>query len=234
MESLAASGDPQLVRAAAAQIGAYLAEYGFTMDLAPVADMNTNPQNVVIGDRAFGSDPDAVAPMVEAYLQGLHSRGVRGVLKHFPGHGDTEADSHYGTVTVQKTWEELRGAELIPFIRNLDASDAVMVAHINLPNVTDDGLPASLSRELIHDKLRRELGYEGLILTDSLSMGAVAKRYTAGQAAVLAFEAGNDVVLMPGNYVEAFESLLSAVESGQIPEERLDESVLRILRMKLG
>ena len=234
MESLAASGDPAHVRAAAAEIGAYLAAYGFTMDLAPVADMNTNPQNVVIGDRAFGSDPDTVSAMVAAYVEGLHSQGVSSVLKHFPGHGDTVDDSHKGTVTVNKTWEELCQEELIPFIRNFRGTDAVMVAHINLPNVTDDGLPATLSRELIHNKLRQELGYDGLILTDSLCMGAIIDNYTPAQAAVLAFEAGSDVLLLPENYVEAFEGLLSAVEKGQITEERLDESVLRILRVKYG
>ena len=234
MESLAADGDPSRVRSAAAQIGAYLASYGFTMDLAPVADVNSNPRNVVIGDRAFGSDPETVATMVGAYVEGLHSRGVRSVLKHFPGHGDTEADSHRGDVIVSKTWDELLTAELIPFMHNLDETDAVMVAHILLPNITDDDLPASLSRQLIRGKLRGELGYNGLVLTDSLDMGAVTGRYGAGQAAVLAFEAGNDVLLIPENYAEAFESLLAAVESGRIPEERLDESVLRILRMKLG
>ncbi len=234
MESLAEAGDPARVRSAAAQIGAYLAAYGFTMDLAPVADVNTNPKNVVIGDRAFGSDPEKVAIMVDAYVDGLHSRGVSSVLKHFPGHGDTEADSHRGTVTVNKTWEELLTAELVPFLHNMDVTDAIMVAHLNLPKITDDGLPASLSRELVHDRLRGELGYRGLVMTDSLAMGAITKYYEPGQAAVLAFEAGCDVLLIPENYVEAFNSLLSAVESGRIPETRLDESVLRILRVKLG
>ena len=234
MESLAASGDPGRVRDAAAKIGAYLADYGFTMDLAPVADMNTNPRNVVIGDRSFGSDPDTVTDMVAAYVEGLHSKGVSSVLKHFPGHGDTEDDSHWGTVTVKKTWQELLSAELIPFMRNLDKTDAVMVAHITLPNITGDGLPATLSKELIHGRLRQELGYDGLVITDSLSMGAITDHYGAAQAAVLAFEAGNDVLLLPENYVEAFNGLLSAVENGEISEERLDESVLRILRLKLG
>ena len=109
-----------------------------------------------------------------------------------------------------------------------------MVAHISLPHITDDGLPATLSRELIRGKLRQELGYDGLVLTDSLAMGAITSRYSAAQAAVLAFEAGNDVLLIPENYVEAYNGLLSAVESGRITEERLDESVLRILRMKYG
>ena len=211
-----------------------MASYGFTLDLAPVADINTNPDNVVIGDRAFGSDADTVSAMVGAYVDGLHSRGVGSVLKHFPGHGDTVDDTHKGTVTVNKTWEELEKAELIPFVRNMDKTDAVMVAHISLPHITDDGLPATLSRELIRGKLRQELGYDGLVLTDSLAMGAITSRYSAAQAAVLAFEAGNDVLLIPENYVEAYNGLLSAVESGRITEERLDESVLRILRMKMG
>ena len=232
MAQIGSTGDPENARRAGASIGAYLAEFGFNLDFAPDADVNTNAQNIVIGDRAFGSDPTLVADMAAAYMAGLQSQGVGATLKHFPGHGDTSADTHAGYVAVDKTWEELRGAELIPFLANLEQADAVMVAHITLPRVTGDGLPATLSRELVTGRLREELGYQGLVITDALAMGAIEQAYSSAEAAVLAFLAGNDILLMPQSYPEAFEGVLAAVEDGRISMERLDESVLRILRFK--
>ena len=232
MAEIGASGDTGAARTVGFSIGCYLAEYGFNLDFAPVADTNTNPDNVVIGDRAFGSDPELVSQMVAAELEGLHSTGVLGCIKHFPGHGDTVGDTHDGYVSIQKTWEELLSAELIPFINNLDNTDMVMVAHISLPNVTGDGLPASLSRELISGKLWGELGYDGVVITDSLAMGAIAQEYSSADCAVMALDAGVDILLMPEDYAAAFEGVVQAVEEGRLSMERIDESVARVLELK--
>lgn len=232
MAEIGASGDTGAARTVGFTIGCYLAEYGFNLDFAPVADTNTNPDNVVIGDRAFGSDPELVSQMVAAELDGLHSAEVLGCIKHFPGHGDTVGDTHDGYVSIQKTWEELLSAELIPFINNLDNTDMVMVAHISLPNVTGDGLPASLSEELINGKLRGELGYDGVVITDSLAMGAIAQEYSSADCAVMALDAGVDILLMPEDYAAAFEGVVQAVEEGRLSMERIDESVARVLELK--
>lgn len=233
MADIGASGDPEQARAVGRTIGAYLAEYGFDLDFAPVADVNTNPDNVVIGSRAFGSDPQLVAEMVCTGIDGLHQSGIMSCVKHFPGHGDTREDTHDGMVSVGKTWDELLACELIPFIAALDTTEMVMVSHITTPNVTSDGLPASLSFELVTQRLRQELGYDGVVITDAMEMGAIAGQYTAAQGAVMAIEAGVDIVLMPQSYVDAFEGVVQAVQEGTLPETRVDESVLRILTLKI-
>ena len=234
MGAIGKTGDPANALEAGQTIGKYLKEYGFNLDFAPVADINTNPRNVIIGDRAFGSDPELAAKMVCAFIDGLHESNVLSSVKHFPGHGDTTADTHYGMVAVKKTWEQLKEAELIPFEASFGTTDFVMIAHINLPNATSDGRPASLSKELITDKLRGELGYKGLVTTDSLAMEAITDQYSQEESAVLAVEAGVDVLLMPFDYTTSFDAIVAAVESGRIPESRIDESVLRILRAKAG
>ena len=232
MAEIGARGDVEEARQLGGTIGAYLHQYGFALDFAPVADLWTNPQNSVIGSRSFGSDPALVSEMVLAVIDGLHEEGVLSCIKHFPGHGDTRGDSHDGYVLLERSWEELLERELIPFVDNLDSTDLVMVAHILLPQITGDGLPASLSAELITGRLRGELGYDGLVVTDSLAMGAITDQYTSAQAAVLAFEAGADLLLMPQDYTAAFDGVLDAVGRGEVDESRLDESVLRILRAK--
>lgn len=233
MGKIGATGDTENAGNVGYTIGSYLKKYGFTLDFAPVADVNTNPHNIVIGNRAFGSDPELVAGMVSAEIDGLHRAGIMSCAKHFPGHGDTMGDTHDGYVSVTKTWEELKNCELIPFVAAMKAgTDMIMAAHITAVNVTDDGLPASLSKELITDKLRGELGYKGVIITDSMGMGAIENKYSSADAAVKAILAGADVVLMPMDYRAAFEGVRKAVEDGTISEKRLDESVLRILNLK--
>ena len=232
MAEIGARGDVEEARQLGGTIGAYLHQYGFALDFAPVADLWTNPQNSVIGSRSFGSDPTVVSEMVLAVIDGLHEEGVLSCIKHFPGHGDTQGDSHDGHVLLERSWEELLERELIPFVDNLDSTDLVMVAHILLPQITGDGLPASLSAELITGRLRGELGYDGLVVTDSLAMRAITDQYTSAQAAVLAFEAGADLLLMPQDYTAAFDGVLDAVRQGEVDESRLDESVLRIMRAK--
>lgn len=232
MANIGATGDTGKAYSAGKYIGGYLSDLGFTLDFAPVADINTNPNNIVIGNRAFGSDPKLVSSMVSSFLDGLHSENVMGCTKHFPGHGDTSADTHEDYVSVLKTWEQLQTAELIPFIDNFGKADMIMIAHLTLPHITSDGLPASLSKELVTGKLKNELGYDGIITTDALAMGAIQKNYSSAEAAVLAFEAGVDILLMPHDYIEAYEGVLAAVQSGRISESRLDESVLKILELK--
>ena len=232
MGSIGLTGDGEQAYDAGAYIGSYLKEYGFTLDFAPIADVNTNSQNIVIGDRSFGSDPLLVSEMDNAFLNGLHSQGIKGCLKHFPGHGDTKGDTHTDYVSVEKTWEELKTCELLPFIQNFPDADMIMLSHITMTNATSDDLPASLSKELISQKLKGELGYKGIVITDALNMGAIEKHYGAEEAAVMAFEAGNDILLMPSDFVSSYNGILKAVESGRISEEMINETVLRILRFK--
>lgn len=232
MEDIGKSGDASKAEEVGRQIGLYLKELGFNLDFAPVADTNTNPQNIVIGDRSYGSDPALVARMVSAQLDGMHDSGIMGTLKHFPGHGDTKDDTHSGYVSIEKTWDELKECELVPFITALPKADMVMVSHITAVNVTSDKLPTSMSETMITGKLRNELGYDGVIITDAMAMGAVADNYTSAEAAVTAVKAGVDIVLMPQNLDEAFNCVMNAVTDGEISMERLDESVMRILKLK--
>lgn len=232
MEDIGKSGDASKAEEVGRQIGLYLKELGFNLDFAPVADTNTNPQNIVIGDRSYGSDPALVACMVSAQLDGMHDSGIMGTLKHFPGHGDTKDDTHSGYVSIEKTWDELKECELVPFITALPKADMVMVSHITAVNVTSDKLPTSMSETMITGKLRNELGYDGVIITDAMAMGAVADNYTSAEAAVTAVKAGVDIVLMPQNLDEAFNGVMNAVIDGEISMARLDESVMRILKLK--
>ena len=233
MLSVGNTGDTSQAYNVGETIGAYLKTYGFNVDLAPVADVNTNPQNVVIGDRAFGSDPSRVSQMVASAVKGFHSKGMICCLKHFPGHGDTKEDTHKQSVTVYKTWEQLKNCEMLPFAGGINAgADMVMTAHINVPNITSDGLPASLSYELITGKLRGEMGFGGVVVTDSLEMEALRRQYGDAKSAVMAVKAGVDIVLMPNDLGTAYNAVLNAVKSGEITQERLDESVRRILNLK--
>ena len=232
MEDIGKAGDATKADEVGRQIGLYLKELGFNLDFAPVADTNTNPQNIVIGDRSYGSDPALVARMVSAQLDGMHDSGIMGTLKHFPGHGDTKDDTHSGYVSIEKTWDELKECELVPFITALPKADMVMVSHITAVNVTSDQLPTSMSETMITGKLRNELGYDGVIITDAMAMGAVADNYTSADAAVTAVKAGVDIVLMPQNLDEAFNGVMNAVTDGEISMKRLDESVMRILKLK--
>ena len=232
MEDIGRTGDTSKAEEVGRQIGLYLKKLGFNLDFAPVADTNTNSQNIVIGDRSYGSDPSQVAKMVSAQLDGMHDSGIMGTLKHFPGHGDTKDDTHSGYVGIEKTWNELKECELVPFTAALPKADMVMISHITAVNATNDDLPASMSETMITEKLRNELGYNGVIITDAMAMGAVADSYTSAEAAVTAVKAGVDIVLMPQNLDEAFDGVIKAVSDGEISASQLDESVLRILTLK--
>ena len=209
-------------------IGRYLRQYGFNMDFAPVADVNTNPNNPVIGDRAFSSDAETAAVMVADAARGFRESGILPTLKHFPGHGDTNEDSHTALAVTHKTLADLQSCEFLPFAADTGLH-AVMVGHIAAPNVTGDMTPATLSPALVGLIPDAE---NTLIVTDSLAMDAIADAYTPAEAAVLAIQAGCDMLLMPNSLPEAYDAVLQAVKDGTISEERLDRSVDKILRYK--
>lgn len=208
---------------------------GINVDFAPVLDINSNPKNPIIGKRAFGSNAEVVTKMGLAAMKGLREGGVISVVKHFPGHGDTSVDSHLDLPLVHKTTEQLQDMEWIPFKAAIDdKADAVMVAHILFPQI-DPEAPASLSKVIVGEQLRGTLGYDGVVITDDMTMGAIAKNYGIAEAAVRSVEAGTDIVLVAHGYdvaKEVYDKLLQSVRDGQIEESRIDESVRRILALK--
>jgi beta-N-acetylhexosaminidase len=233
MGEIGRSGDTKNALRAGKVIGGYLRHYGFDVDLAPVADVNTNPKNPVIGARAFSDDPKVAADMVTAFLKGLDEAGVAGCVKHFPGHGDTQTDSHYGYAQTTKTWEEMLSCEMVTFKAAIKAGvPMIMTAHIGTPGVSGDELPATVNPVILTDKLRNELGYKGVIITDGMAMGAITRQYNSAEAAILSLQAGADIILGPKDFIEAFDAVLAAVENGTLSEERIDESVRRVLTLK--
>ena len=233
MGAIGATGDPQNAYYCGNTIGTYLRRYGFDIDFAPVADVNTNPENIVIGARAFSDNPEVAAPMVTNYLQGLKDAGITGCIKHFPGHGDTKADTHYGYAQSLKTWDEMLNCELITFKAGIQwGTQLIMTAHIGTPNVTGSEVPATMSSFILQDKLRGELGYQNIIITDAMEMGAITQQYNNTEAAVGTLQAGADIVLGPQNFVKAFDAVVKAVEDGTLTEERINQSVRRILKLK--
>ena len=229
--AVGSSGDPADALEMGRTIGAYLSEYGFNLDFAPVADVHTNPKNPVIGTRAFSTDPLIAAQMVAAFADGLEENGIIATFKHFPGHGDTAEDSHSGLAVVYKTREELDECEFIPF-REATARDMVMVAHVALPNVTGDMTPATLSPAIVTGILKEELGFDGLVITDAMEMGAIVEAYGSGSAAVAALQAGCHIILIPEDLPEAFDAVLAALEDGTLTMEWLDGTVRKILEFK--
>lgn len=234
MAAIGATGDPKNAYECGNTIGTYLKYYGFDIDFAPVADVNTNPDNIIIGPRAFSDDPAVAAPMVTNYLQGLKDAGITGCVKHFPGHGDTSDDTHTGYVQSLKTWEEMKDCEMVTFRAGIQwGCQLIMTAHIAVPNVTGSTIPSTMSSVVLQDKLRGELGYQNIIITDGMEMGAITKHYTSGEAAVGSIKAGVDIVLGPRDFTEAFDAVMAAVNDGSISEERINQSVRRILKLKI-
>ena len=206
---------------------------GIDMDTAPVLDIWSNPENKVIGNRAFGIDSETVKRKALLFAAGLQKSHIIPVGKHFPGHGDTTKDSHIDLPVVTKSLEELKQRELIPFAEAVKQElPALMVAHIAVPNITNDNTPASLSKVMINDLLRKDMGYKGLIMPDSLKMKALTNYYSPEEIYLAALEAGNDILLMPRDIVVAYNTIYQAVDSGKIPISRIDESVFRILSLK--
>ena len=209
---------------------------GVHWNLFPVADVNSNPANPIIGTRAFGADPKRVGALVAAYIKGAHAGGMLTTAKHFPGHGNTATDSHLAVAMVDEDWKTLSAVDLPPFRKAIEAGvDAIMTAHVRVPALDPDpNRVATTSPLVVTGLLKNQLGFRGLILSDALDMAGLSRPYRAnpGRAAVDAFKAGNDVLTMPADLGAGYEAMLKAVRSGEISESRLDESVLKILRAK--
>lgn len=232
MAEIGASGDAALAQEAGANLGAYLAGFGFNVDFAPVADV-ISEGNTVIGDRSFGGDVNMVAPMVAAEVAGLQGNGVSACLKHFPGMGDASEDTHNGMASSEKTLDDLNATDFPVYQAGIEAgAEFVMVGHISMPNVVGDNTPASLSSKVISELLRGQLGYNGIVVTDAMDMTAITDYYTADQAAVAAINAGADMILMPEDFETAYTGVLDAVNNGTISQDRIDESLRRIYRVK--
>ena len=232
MAAIGESGDTAQAFEAGLTIGTYLKNLGFNLDFAPVADV-AGDGNSAMGDRVFGSDAQLVSDMVSNVVDGIEGTGVSACLKHFPGIGYAKDDTHDGRVEATKTLEEMRSTDFIPFKVGIDAGvDFVMVSHITVTDAEEDAVPSSLSKKMITDILRNELGFEGVVITDALDMGAITEYYTTEEAAVMAVTAGADVLLMPDDFNAAYDAVLAAVQDGTISEERIDESLRRIYRVK--
>jgi len=244
--ALGAAGSTEDTYEVGKAIGEELNALGINVNMAPVVDVNINPDNPVIGIRSFGSDPQLVAELGAAYINGLHDAGVIATVKHFPGHGDTDVDSHPGLPSVPHDLARLKAVELKPFQQAFDQKvDMVMTAHVTFPavdntkaisqkNGSEISIPATLSHRVLTDLVRKEMGFDGVIITDALEMKAITDHFGPREAVLRAIKAGADIALMPADLEQACSGLLAAVRSGEIPESRIDESVKRLIRLKLS
>lgn len=231
--ALGSAGDTEAAKRAAEQIADYLMPLGFNLDFAPVADVVDPLRSDTMGLRSFSSDAAVAADMVRAEVEGFRDKKMLCCAKHFPGIGAAAGDSHEGAITIEATNEELETVDLVPFRAAIEAGvPMIMVGHVSLPNIVGDSTPAPLSSAVVQGMLRDSLGYTGIIVTDSLSMGAITDYYTPAEAAVAALKAGCDVPLMPERFDEAYQGVLNAVQAGELTEERIDESLIRILAAK--
>ncbi len=234
MCDVGATGDTDHAYEVAKHIGTYLQYLGFNVDFAPDADIANNP-NGTMGLRSFGSTADVVAPMVAAQVRGFEDGGVLCSAKHFPGIGGALGDSHDGRIYSEKTLDEIRAEELLPFEAAMEEDvPFVMVGHLSMPTITGDNDPASMSSEIVTDLLRNELGYQGIIITDSMGMGAATDSLPVERLGVEPLKAGVDMVLMPADLEAAYQGVLDAIAAGELTEERIDDSVTRVLTLKLG
>lgn len=230
MYDVGKTGDEKLAFEIGKVIGEEVRSLGLNLTFAPDVDVFSNPENEVIGKRSFSEDKDVVAKMALKVASGIESVGVGVAYKHFPGHGDTSIDSHVALPVISKSWGELEQVELYPFRRAIEAgAEMIMVGHIA---VNGSEVPASLSEEVVSEMLKDKMGFSGLAVTDALNMGAVMEKYTNSEIAVKAVKAGEDLLLMPADVREARDAILMAVERGEITEERIDESVRKILNYK--
>jgi beta-N-acetylhexosaminidase len=232
--SIGAAGSDSLAYQLGRVLGAEARAVGVHMTFGPVLDVNANPLNPIINTRSFGEDPALVSRLAAAYIRGARDEGLMTTGKHFPGHGDTETDSHIGLPVIRSSRSHLDAVDLPPFRTAVgNGIDAIMTAHIAVTGVLGDSAPpATLSRYFMTDLLRKEMGFSGLLVTDAMTMGGVANRYGATVPLVLAMEAGADILLMPRNVTEAIATITEAVVSGRLSQSRIDESVRRVLRAK--
>lgn len=232
--AIGATGQPRYAFEAGRVTGLEAMALGVHLPFAPVLDVNNNPDNPIINVRSFGEDPGKVADLGRGFIRGLQSTGAIATGKHFPGHGNTETDSHLDLPVIRLTMEQLDSVELKPFRAAVDEGiGAMMTAHIALPEITEGPeVPSTLSRNVLTGMLREKLGFDGLVITDAMDMFAIDRRYSRGEAAVRAIEAGADIVLMPPDVTEAVEGVVDAVEDGRLSRARLDASVRRVLLAK--
>lgn len=234
--ALGATGNPEYTLECARILGCELKSIGIDMNLAPVVDVNNNPLNPVIGVRSYGEHAESVATHGVAAITGYQSQGIAATAKHFPGHGDTAVDSHFGMVTVPHDRNRLEQMELLPFRRAIEAGvDAIMTAHVMFPSIEPEPIPATLSHKVLTGLLREEMGFEGIIITDCLEMHAISKPYGVAEAAVRAVEAGADLILVSHtlqDQVAALEGIVEAVRTGRISEEVIHQAVERIMTWK--
>lgn len=231
---LAQNNSVEEVYSLAYELGLSMGELGFNYDFAPVFDVDTNPDNPVIGDRSFSGEPERVADYGAAFSRGLNEAGIISAAKHFPGHGDTNTDSHLGIASIEHDRERLDTVELVPFVKAIKENiPSIMVGHISAPTLTGDHTPASLSKYMITDLLRNELKYEGVVISDSFRMKAITDYYDEKELGILFLEAGGDLILIPNSFKTTYEGILEGIEEGRLTEERINLSVKRILQMKL-
>ncbi len=231
-QTIGATADPAQAYAAGVNVAGYLKTLGFNLDFAPVADID-NTEDGIMGDRAYGSDSSVVASMAVSMVQGLQENGVSACLKHFPGIGSSTNDTHTGLAVTERSAEQFRAEEFTVFKAGIDAGvDFVMVSHISVPAFTGDNTPCTLSETVVTDILREELGFDGVIITDAMNMGAITEYYEADEAAIKALKAGCDMILMPDDFEKAYNGVLEAVQNGTISEERINDSLRRIYRIK--
>lgn len=233
MYQLGLTNDSGLAYEVGRVVGEELRVFNINMNFAPVLDIYSNPENTVIGDRSFGSTSLLVSKMALSFSEGLESTGVISVYKHFPGHGDTFEDSHDELPVISKTKEELMNLELKPFTEAINSgADVIMVGHLAAPAITNDYTPASLSKEIITDLLKEELGFDGLVITDALNMNALTNEYTEEEIYIEAINAGVDILLMPDFDTDTIVIIENAVLNGEITEEEINDSVEKILELK--
>jgi len=231
--AVGATGDPRDAYAIGAAAGAEGRAVGIHVNFAPDADVNNNPANPIINIRSFGEDPRTVGRLVAEYVRGLHDHGMLATLKHFPGHGDTETDSHIGLPVITVGYARLDSLELVPFRAGIAAgADVVMSAHIAFPSLTGSNDPATVSAAVLTGLLRDSLRFPGLVVTDALMMGAIVAKYGAGEATVRAFLAGSDLLLIPADADSAVAAMTAAVAAGRVTPQRLAQSVRRVLEIK--
>lgn len=231
-QTIGQSGDAANAYNAGTTIGACLASMGFNLDFAPVADL-ANVENSVMADRSYGSDAAAVIPYVNSMMQGLEEQGVTACLKHFPGIGSTTEDTHEGLASTDRSESDFRANEFAVFQSGIDAgAHMIMVSHMAAPALTGDNTPCSMSKIVITDILRNEMNFRGVIISDAMNMAAISDYNESSDAAIMALKAGCDMILMPEDFVKAYNGVLAAVQNGTISEERINDSLRRIYRIK--
>ena len=233
-EMIGKTKDDEYTYQMAKTIGTEIGELGFNTDFAPVADVKLSSLNMEIGTRSFGDDPGVVSEHVSAFVQGLHQTGTCATLKHFPGQGSSDGNTHDGSVDLDSGISKLRNVDFVPFVTGISVgADFVMMSHISVSKVTESSVPASMSELMMKTILREELGFGKIIITDAFDMASITGLYNSSEAAKTAIKAGADIVLMPENFKEAYSGVLNGVSSGEISQEILDEAVTRILAVKI-